>query len=275
MKTLFKLTLLLLIFSVALTSCNDDGEDLGKRIVRYGVIVGDNSKYNIKCDDGTILNVSVNLVPQIEVKNGDRLIVNYTPLGPVPEGDRNEQYVRVNMLYSVLSKGPVAESFILADSPKRNDSIGNDPIRLLDAWFGGEYLNINFETERRPYSEVAHFINLVHDDTYTASDSVMVTLRHNGYDDIPAAGKETFSAFGRVSFKISSLIPEGKESIKLGLHWTEFGKTINDRVRKFDSGTFTPYGTDAVKAATPSAGTLNKRVGESRFGLDKFATTVE
>lgn len=278
MKALLKLTLLFSLLAAVATSCSDDDDySLDRVVIRYGVIEGSNANYSIKCDDGSILRVSVNLVPQIPVKDGKRVIINYTPLGRVEGASRPEYLIRLNMLYDVLSKGPVKQSEInaAADPDAREAEIGKDPIHVVEAWFGGEYLNINFEVERYYGSGIAHFINLVFDDTKdNIADEVHVRLRHNGYDDIPKPGMPaTYSSFGRVSFKISSLLPEDKESIKLFLHWTEFGNSIDERVEKEDSGIFTPYGSGL--SSPKSAGALKTKVSEVKFDADKIATSVE
>ena len=88
-------------------------------------------------------------------------------------------YVRLYGLDDVLTKVPVKQSFIHENEGVRQDSIGNDPINVQEAWFGGRYLNVEFRIPVKDGSKEKHFINLVQDDVVAHHDTVYVTLRHN------------------------------------------------------------------------------------------------
>ncbi len=118
----------------------------------------------------------------------------------------------------LLTKNPVFSSAL---SPHQQDSIGHDPIEIVDIWFGGEkYLNINFAIYRN-VPNLLHFINLVVDDDASSFDRKVLQFRHNAYNDylvrlVP----------GRVSFDISSLLAEELDSVKLVVTWQTYGNGI-------------------------------------------------
>ena len=88
-------------------------------------------------------------------------------------------------------------------------------------------LNIDFAVLRFD-PQLAHFINLYVDEENSDENNVVVILKHNAYED-----PTTALAFGRVSFDISKLVPEGKSSIFVTLRWSNY-----DNMDCSDSGTF-------------------------------------
>lgn len=76
------------------------------------------------------------------------------------------------------------------------------------------------------------------------NDSVYITLRHNAYGEKPDA-QNTDSyvwSYGRVSFDLTSIVPEGYNKVPVKLIWTEYKKNIPETVTKSDSGTFSLSG---------------------------------
>ncbi|MFQ8806879.1 MAG: hypothetical protein ACLR8Y_19705 [Alistipes indistinctus] len=128
-------------------------------------------------------------------------------------------------------------------------ALGNDPIDVEDAWFGGNYLNVNFFVFRFDPS-LAHFINLLVDEQNSTADNVVVILKHNAYGD-PA----TSLAFGRVSFDISGLVPAGQKSVKITLKWTNY-----NNVERSDSGIFYPLTILLHRRRLPAQKTNNRPV---------------
>lgn len=284
--------MILFLFSGTLVACNDDDDySLGKFWISYGTIEmngkSQSAGYTIRLDDESELLIVSNLIPYVAVENGQRVIANYTILGEVEEDRatnsstvfRKQYYIRLNGLTDVLSKAPVRQSFILEDEEVREDSIGNDPIRVVKASFGGKYLNISFEVPMQPTyggtSSVKHFINLIHDDTQIRNDSVFLTLRHNGYEDVPTSGNSSSFVwgFGLVSFDISSILPEGQNSIAVKLIWTEYGESLDDRETKSDTGTFT-YGGSSQQSASTGRDGLNSSQSPVESMKDRITTVV-
>ena len=254
MKRLLKISLVLGLLAAGFSACDDDdGYSLDKFWISYGVIEGNGDDYvrdyMIRLDNGSRLLLSANLVPGWPVKDGQRVIANYTILGDSPRMDgTKDYYVRLNMLYDVLSKDVVKQSFIDEDEEVREDSIGHDPIDVAEAWFGGGFLNITFEIL---HGGGTHFINLVQDDARISGDSVFLTLRHNAYSD-----PQAYRGFGYVSFDMVPLVPEGKTELPVRLTWEGYdGQTHSD------TGTF--------KLNAPAT------APESALRLDQIATSVE
>ncbi|NDV59605.1 NigD-like protein [Bacteroides sp. 519] len=81
------------------------------------------------------------------------------------------------------------------------DSIGDDKINLTRAWFGGNYLNFEFQFQGTRNPKELHMVNLVRNETSKAVEDdnyIVLELRHNAYDDYP---QEILN--GIVSFKLA------------------------------------------------------------------------
>ena len=232
-RIVFNLFLVLFSFLVFL-SCLNDREDIK---VSYGVIQNVNSTkdYEILTDKGNTLIVTKSHSAQ-NIENDKRVLVNYEVLSD-KEKNRKIYEVSVNGFYNLLSKPVVYESFILQDEEARRDSIGDDPFNQIDAGFGGDFININFEVLHLQYSDVKHMINLVYDDMRADADTIFLTLYHNAYDEVPGKGLYLQKGFGRSSFKISDLLPAGVTSKAVQITWTEYGYNSNPVVRS-SSGTY-------------------------------------
>ena len=237
------------------TACDDDDEYYyvggGSSWLSYGNLEkidnGSRSKFAIRRDDGNRLIVTEGMPIRFDGAKEDlRVYAHYSIVGSERdesglEGNMN-YYVRLYGLDDVLTKVPVKQSFIHENEGVRQDSIGNDPINVQEAWFGGRYLNVEFRIPVKDGSKEKHFINLVQDDVVAHHDTVYVTLRHNAYGEKPGTGNDrgNFSwGRGRVSFDLTSIVPEGQTSVPVKLIWTEYGKNASETVRREDSGTYT------------------------------------
>jgi hypothetical protein len=224
-----------LLFVCLFFSCSDDLDDIH---VSYGVIrnVTSDNNYEILTDKGNTLAVTKSYTSQT-IENDKRVLVNYEILS---DKDKNKKVyeVKVNGFYNLLSKPLVNESFILQEEEVRRDSIGNDPFVHVSAWFGGDYINIDFNIFYGQIVNKKHMINLIYDDTQAAADTIYLTLRHNAYGEVPAYnGAYLYQGWGRCSFKISDLLPEGVTSKPVKLMWTQYG--YDHEVKEcFDKGVF-------------------------------------
>lgn len=226
-KKVLKYMFIAALTTAVMTSCDDDGYSVDNFAISWGTA---ESETVIIRDDGAKLNIVTTLFPFLNIEAGDRLLLDYTILG---DGKTPKSYsIRLNRYDKILSKAPVKQSFIDEDFDKRNDSIGNSPIEVNEAWFSaGKYLNVDFSIGVLD-KNIRHFINVVQDDVTvdaTRGDSVYLTMRHNAYDDVPR-----YRAFGYVSFDIEQIVPVGKESVPVKLLWTDY-----DGHKHFDTGTFT------------------------------------
>ena len=212
-----KLLSLVIILTISLASCTKEGIDLGKFNLSYGVIVGTNPDYSVKLDNGTTLTIQVIRVPQRVVKDGQRVLVDYTVLEEDKTPSANAvpatQPVILNYIYDILAKNVIMSSAV--NTVEKNDSIGHDYIDVLDSWVGSKYLNIHFEVLREnPVTK--HMISLVYDEERSTATDKYFTLRHNAFGD-----RRAYNSFGRVSFNIENIlstISDGS-NVKIHLEW--------------------------------------------------------
>ena len=232
-KVVLKVGLGLLSFFLLL-SCMKEEKDV---YISYGVIrnVVSNMDYEILTDKGNTLKVLKSFTTQ-EVENDKRVLVNYEILS---DKDKNKMVydVSVNGFYQLLSKPVVYESFILENEIDRRDSIGNDPFESIQAAFGGDYINIDFEVWHLLHSDTKHLINLVYDDTRANADTIYLSLHHNAYGEVRDGRYYLDKGIGRSSFKISDLLPEGVTSKRVKITWLEYYE--NGQRERSSTGVFT------------------------------------
>ena len=212
-----KLLSIVSIFTISLASCTKDGTDMGKFYLSYGVIVGENPGYSIKLDNGTTLSVKINRVPQMIVKNGQRVLVDYTIIEEgnkvSPTVQNTPQPVILNYIYDILAKNVIPSSDI--NTIEKSDSIGHDYIDVTDGWIGSKYLNIHFEVFRENPS-TKHMISLIYDTERSTATDKYFTLRHNAFGD-----RRAYNSFGRVSFNIDDILNSivTGSSVNMHLEW--------------------------------------------------------
>ena len=110
---------------------DDDGYSLDDAWVGFGLVKKEASAstFTVVMDDGEILFPTANSDLVNEVVNNERVLVNFTILGNKDNPDHNEYYyVKINSLKKILYKG------IFTITPAKEDSIGNDPVRVADKW---------------------------------------------------------------------------------------------------------------------------------------------
>lgn len=172
--------LLGVILLCGFSSCDNDNEVY---YVPYSYAVGD-----MVVEDGfepyiqldskkTLFPSNGNRLPSYLVKNGQRVIVNFSLLDTQREG--YDYHILVNDIDSVLVKN------IIPITPETTDSIGNDPINILDMWTSDKYLTVQFEM--RGAGREKHMINLVRDYTLSSNPDgegyLQLKLRHNRMND--------------------------------------------------------------------------------------------
>ena len=214
---------LLVTVSLLFTGClnDDDGYSLGDIWIGIG-IVGEEQSLKIKLDGGQIL-VPVAFPDYMSsiplLKTGDRVFLNYTVLDEKMNNDEEIEayYVKINDYEKVLMKG------ILDITEAIEDSIGNDPVIVLDYWVSNNLLNLKLKYWGE---QKKHFINLVKEPgVLTAGDQPFeLELRHNDNDDNQSIAFVSF-----VSFKLDSLEISGLDSIRFKVS----SKNYNDETITF------------------------------------------
>jgi hypothetical protein len=225
-----------IVTAFSFSSCNDNDDN--NAFVSYGVIqnVVSEKNYEILTDKGNTLVVKESHTRH-EIVDGKRIIANFDLLSD-KESNKKVYEVKVNGFYDLLSKPTLRESFVLEDEQVRRDSIGDDPFRSIYAWFGGDYINIDFEIYYSRYSNQPHLINLVYDDTQASSDTLYLNLFQNAYEKEVRYMDGYERGLGRCSFKLSDLLPEGVTSMPVKLSWSEYGHNFEAK-KRFDTGVFT------------------------------------
>lgn len=211
-----------LLFAACTTRSPETGYYIG-----WGVVGSAEDPFTINMDNGSRLIVLTNLVPNFELENDKRVIVDYSIIEQV-EAVTPTYNVRVNMLYNVLSKPLLEQSCINSEENDIDeDSVGYDPIRINRANFSGVFLNLAFQI-KAGNSGVKHWINLVYDDIERDSeikgDTAFLRLRHNAFGD-PATQWTTEQ---NASFPLSTIIEPPQTERLIKLIWTDYtGKTYS------------------------------------------------
>ncbi len=206
---------LLLLMSMVLglfvyTSCEEDDDhySLDKFWLSSGTITKTTDYYYVTTDGGSVLWPAASSVNESYLEDGMRILVNYTILDDGATDDIYDYYVKINDVDEILTK-PYFE-FTEETPVDIIDSIGNDPIKILDTWFTGDYLNVEFNYGG---GVGLHFVNLVYDATNPVVDEtgeIILELKHNDNGD-----PYSYVQWGVASFDISGLQQEDVSELKL------------------------------------------------------------
>ncbi len=233
---------LALFLAACFVSCKDN--DNPKYYYSYGTVVEPDAAggdLRIRKDAGRYLTVE-GWTGGLET--GDRVIVVYEVKGKLVEGGDNT--VKLASIYHVLTKDPVKWS-MLADDDEENGKLGNDGLVDISAWFGGEYLNVDFRTYFAHNSSIRHFINLTADDVEFDGETLTVKLRHNAYREVPGNEYILHLGDGMVSFNLVNLFEDMEideaDYPKIVLEWEQYDgtSTAATTTRTVELGRFTPW----------------------------------
>lgn len=181
---------------------DDSSSSLRNAWVGFGLVQKDSASdsFTIELDNGSILIPSNVSYWNDDVHNNQRVLANFSILGDEQITDSVKQYdVTLNSLRNILYKG------ILDITPAIEDSIGNDPIYVKDHWLNKNMLN--FELQYRGGGTI-HYINLVKQPNASATEPVVLELRHNNNNDL-----DRYNMSAVVTFDLSSLKVAGKDSV--------------------------------------------------------------
>ncbi|MBC8005793.1 MAG: NigD-like N-terminal domain-containing protein [Verrucomicrobia bacterium] len=188
-----------------LSSCellDEDENSMNNAWVGFGLVHKDsgNNSFTIELDNGEVLFPANSTGWNDDVTDNQRVLANFTVINEKENTENVEQYdVRINSLRNILYKG------ILDITPAIEDSIGNDPIHVKDHWQKKNMLN--FELQYRGGNKM-HYINLVKQPNATATEPVVLELRHNDNDD-----PDLIRMSAVVTFDLSSIKIAGKDSV--------------------------------------------------------------
>ncbi|GAB1416589.1 hypothetical protein MASR2M117_19950 [Paludibacter sp.] len=218
MKRIFRKVAIVGFLGVLLTGCfKDDNYPSDNYWVDIATVENPKTKteFFLRLDDSTLLWTASSRFTNYKPKDGQRIIANYTVVGDKRGTGLYDYDILLNDVYEVLTKQ------IFNVTPATKDSIGNDPIYISRIWVGSKYLNIEFYY--KGYSNT-HFINLVSDTTKTYTDGkIHLDFRHNANNDEPIHQR-----WGVVSFDISSLKDNAKDSVQLVIHANKPNQTTEE-----------------------------------------------
>ena len=207
---------ILIGFLFVFVGCKDEeGYLLSDMWIGFGVYQGNENSSKIIMDNKDVLvPVASNYPPgwAADMKNGERVLVNYTILDEKHDDQGNLQYyyVKINSYQTILMKG------VMEITPENEDSIGNDAIIVDDYWMTDSLLS--FKLKYWGYNSV-HFLNLVNDSTEITPENepIELQLRHNANDDEHSI---LYTAY--VSFSLNSLRIEGQDSVRVVVTATDY-----------------------------------------------------
>ena len=122
-RHLLILSVILLLF---VASCSKDEARIVDFFVEFATIAKTPSSTTILLDNGTVL--TPNNASNLDIKDGDRVILNYTPL--------EDGFISINSIRRILLATILEEGF-----PAKLET---SPIKIVSVWVSGKYLNMSF-----------------------------------------------------------------------------------------------------------------------------------
>lgn len=208
-KTILKTGLMLLSvvsLPLLLSSCSDDEKYVyvsPAHTVSVSMGVADGG--NIITDKGNLLVPDKSSVGH-DLTDGERVLIDCKVL---EREDQNTYRVRINRYHQLLTKD------IVRSSEAKDEELGDDPIQVKGAWFGGGYLNIRLGLEYNPSSKTSHLVNVVYDDVKSTSDTIFLDLRHNAFADTI----RTRIGAATASFNMEGIMAGKDDKVYVRLKW--------------------------------------------------------
>lgn len=138
-KAILIFSVLILLFFV---SCDKDEARIPDFLVEFATVVKTGSTIAIKLDNGKVLKAEN--TSSVDLKNDDRVIVNYTPI--------ENHSIIINSIQQIFL-GEIKSK----ESP--ND-LKTDPVKIISIWVSGKYLNMSIQVD---YHSKAHSVGLFRD----------------------------------------------------------------------------------------------------------------
>ena len=208
-KTILKTGLMLLSvvsLPLLLSSCSDDEKYVyvsPAHTVSVSMGVADGG--NIITDKGNLLVPDKSSVGH-DLTDGERVLIDCNVL---EREDQNTYRVRINRYHQLLTKD------IVRSSEAKDEELGDDPIQVKDAWFGGGYLNVRLGIEYNPSSNTSHLVNVIYDDVKSTSDTIFLDLRHNAFADTI----RTRIGAATASFNMEGIMAGKDDKVYVRLKW--------------------------------------------------------
>ncbi len=219
MKTIRLWTAILAVVSMA-ASCGKN------ELVVTGLSDMGRCDGSVFVSDGGIRYVIRSTDTEEPVPAQDRLFLSFNIVG------QNEQGYDIHVKTWAT---PLVKDWLKATSVTDDDALGHDPVRVSGGWQGGGYLNMEIGVTFLQGSETKHLINLVLNDATADTDTLRLTLRHNGGgesvtpDMLNADTEDTLwetyaNGVSMVCFPTEGLLPAGVEEMPFKISSTWYVK---------------------------------------------------
>ena len=189
--TLIFLTLIFLVF----VGCDKDEARIPNYFVEFATVVKTKSSIMFELDNGYVLTPDKS--SNYDLDNGNRVILNYTPL--------ESGSIKINSVQVVFLG--------IIEAVENPSEIESDAVKIISIWKSGKYLNISLQVD---YHSKAHSSGLFKD---MQLDIPILYFKYSRLDDPPGAPTLKY-----LSFDIENLRDENF-SIYINTHEGE---------RKFD-----------------------------------------
>lgn len=233
------LSAMMLLFA----SCSDDEKVMIQRPVSssslsFGVV----SDGQIETDLGNCLIPDESSVEH-NLTEGERVFVRSTIL---EKEDARTFRVRIDKYYQLLTKEYVHSSTVT------EEELGDNPVNVEKAWFGGGYLNMHIALKHNPSSGATHSINLVYDDLASSADTARFMLCHNANGDT----EHTTTGYANASFPLEELLADGQQRIYVELEWKWYNRW-SDIIVHHDGGYYSAQAEEPEENEMPDDGSVN------------------
>ncbi len=135
-------SLVAIVLLTVLLSCEKESERIDNYLVVFATAEIAESTVAFRLDDGTVLKPETDT--SIALKDGMRVILNYTPL--------ENELITINRVQPIFMDVVKDEGY--------PDKVKTSPIKIVSIWVNGHYLNMSFEVD---YHSKSHATGLFRD----------------------------------------------------------------------------------------------------------------
>ena len=168
-----------IIFIPFLLSCEKEIVRIDNYLVEYATVNVTGSTITFRLDNGEVLKPEAT-ADKLDVEDGDRVILDYTPL-------EEDGFIKVNRIRKIFLDGIKEEGF--------PEEVKTSPIKIVTIWVSGHYLNMSFEVD---YHSKPHITGLYRD---MEADEPILYFSYSREEDPPGAPTLTYLSFDLSSLK--------------------------------------------------------------------------
>ncbi|GEM_PF-3140751 len=199
MKLTWRCLIAILIFIPFIQSCElsddnypwSDADKVTITTIKALNDTEDNDEFYFLIDGGKKMYADISMYKyNYDFKDGQRAFVYVKLLSEeIPGYDYNAEVVYIE---NILTKN------VIDMDEETVDSIGNDKINIIKAWYGGGHININFQFKGTTNPRELHMVNLVRnqmEEIQEENEYLILEFRHNAYDDYQINALQGIASF--------------------------------------------------------------------------------